>query len=268
MVVRGFDMAVTGLEVNGTRKVRLDPEDAYGQRDPNMVLQLPASKGPAGLTVGAKVALNNGMPAVVTAITPDAITLDLNHELAGKHLTFDVQLVSLWPADRLKTAYFGAGCFWGVELVFQRLPGVVATEVGYCNGSVPEVTYEDVCTGNTGHAEVVKVVYDPHQISLTALMEVFFAKHDPTTPNRQGNDVGSQYRSGVYYASEDQKEEVQAAIQAAAKNFKDPIVTEVAEVNLYNAAEQYHQQYLAKGGRFGRPQSAKKGCNDPIRCYG
>lgn len=267
-VIKGFDMAVTGLEVGGTRKVRLDPADAYGEHDPQMVLQVPADKAPPGLQAGVRVQLNNGMPALVKEVTKEAITLDLNHELAGKPLTFDVQLMSLWPADRLQTAAFGAGCFWGVELAFQRVPGVVSTEVGYSNGEKPKVTYEEVCQGNTGHAEVVKVLYDPAEVTFEQLLDVFWEKHDPTTLNRQGGDTGTQYRSGVYCTTEEQKEVAKQSMEKAQLKFKDKIVTEIDSLKLYNPAEDYHQQYLAKGGRFGRPQSTKKMCNDPIRCYG
>mmetsp|Transcript_19239 Transcript_19239/g.33032 ORF Transcript_19239/g.33032 Transcript_19239/m.33032 type:complete len:292 (-) Transcript_19239:793-1668(-) len=163
---------------------------------------------------------------------------------------------------------FGAGCFWSVELVFQRIPGVLRTAVGYTQGTTKNPWYRDVCADITNHVEAVLVEYDPATISLDELLDVFWAKHDPTTPNRQGNDAGSQYRSGVYYYTEDQKKAIEKSLAAAQKNFSRPIVTEVLPAKDFYYAEDYHQQYLAKGGRWGKPQSPEKMCNDPIRCYG
>ena len=160
-------------------------------------------------------------------------------------------------------ATFAAGCFWGVELAFQRLPGVVSTRVGYIAGHVEEPSYEHVCTGRTGHTEAVEVTYAPGTIAYKELVGVFFELHDPTQLNRQGNDVGTQYRSGIYYHSPQQKADAEQVISQAQANFKKPIATEVVAATTFWAAEKYHQQYLAKGG-----QSAKKGAADPIRCYG
>lgn len=157
-VVKGFDRAVTGLGVGESRKVRLDPSDAYGERDPDAVITVPVAQAPPGLKKGDRVSLSNGMSATVTEVDPaKGVTIDLNPELAGKHLTFDVELVALTPSSRLKTVVFGAGCFWGPQLLFDRVVGVLSTEVGYSQGSVKEPTYEQVCSGKTGHTEVVKV---------------------------------------------------------------------------------------------------------------
>lgn len=122
-MIAGFDKAVTGLAVGESRKVRLDPEDAYGPVNDDYVIKISKAKAPDGLVVGDQVRLSNGLPARVTVVGADEVTLDLNHELAGKHLTFDVNLVSLTPSDSLLKATFGCGCFWGPELAFQRVPG-------------------------------------------------------------------------------------------------------------------------------------------------
>lgn len=267
-VIKGFDRVVTGLSVGGKNKQRVSPEDAYGQRDDKLTIKFPAKEAPPGLKQGAKVQLSNGAVALVTSLDSESITLDLNHELAGTPLTFEVELLALCPKASMKTVTFGAGCFWSVELAYQRTAGVLETQVGYCNGTTDNPTYEDVCSGETGHCEVVKVTYNPSVVSLDDLLQVFWNKHDPTTLNRQGGDSGTQYRSGIYCDSEEDIKVAKASIAAVQSRFKSPIVTEVALVSKYTAAEEYHQAYLAKGGRNGRPQDPSKGCKDPIRCYG
>lgn len=162
-----------------------------------------------------------------------------------------------------KEVVFGAGCFWGVELAFQRVDGVVQTEVGYSNGHLSRVTYEAVCTGQTGSAEVVRVTYDPAVVSLTELLNVWESRHDPTSMNRQGNDIGTQYRSAIYYHDEDQAAEIANWKADAEVKLPKPVVTEIAPVNNYCSAESYHQKYLEKKG-----QSAVKGATSRIRCYG
>ncbi|KAI4330810.1 hypothetical protein MLD38_029059 [Melastoma candidum] len=172
------------------------------------------------------------------------------------------------PAPGQVFSQFGAGCFWGVELTFQRVPGVTKTEVGYSQGLLHNPTYEDVCTGTTNHNEVVRVQYDPKECSYQSLLDVFWSRHDPTTLNRQGNDVGTQYRSGIYYYSLEQEKEAKESLEKQQRLLNRKIVTEILPAKKFYRAEEYHQQYLAKGGRFGFKQSAAKGCNDPIRCYG
>lgn len=172
------------------------------------------------------------------------------------------------PAPGQQFAQFGAGCFWGVELAFQRVPGVTKTEVGYSQGLTHNPTYEDVCTGATKHAEVVRMQYDPSSCRYEDLLDVFWVRHDPTTLNRQGNDVGSQYRSGIYYYTPEQEETAKESLERHQKNLGRKIVTEILPAKKFYRAEEYHQQYLEKGGRFGFQQSASKGCSDPIRCYG
>lgn len=148
----------------------------------------------------------------------------------------------------MEHATFGAGCFWGVEETFRRLAGVTDTAVGYEGGALENPTYHDVCTDQTGHAEVVDVTFDPAIISFHDLLNVFWENHDPTTKNRQGPDVGTQYRSAIFFHSPEQEAEAKASRDAAQKNFKRPIVTDIAPATTFWRAEEYHQQYLAKRG--------------------
>lgn len=151
----------------------------------------------------------------------------------------------------LEKATFGAGCFWGVEEVFRKLPGVKGTAVGYSGGTMVDPTYEDVCTGRTGHAEVVQVEFDPAVVAYDALLDVFWNNHDPTTLNRQGPDFGTQYRSAVYYHSEQQRAAAEAAKARldASGRFRRSIVTEITAASPFYRAEEYHQQYVQKTGR-------------------
>ena len=145
-----------------------------------------------------------------------------------------------------ETIVLGSGCFWCTEAVFDRVRGVLDVESGYSNGQTPNPSYEQVCTGRTGHAEVVKVVFDPEEISLHEILEIFFVMHDPTTLNRQGNDVGTQYRSGIYYTNEGQKQVAEEVIReiADSKTYRSPVVTELQPLANYSAAEAYHQDYF------------------------
>lgn len=145
-----------------------------------------------------------------------------------------------------ETIVLGGGCFWCTEAVFDRVRGVIDVESGYSNGQTLNPSYEQVCTGRTGHAEVVKVVFDPKEISLHEILEIFFVVHDPTTLNRQGNDVGTQYRSGIYYANDEQKRVAEEVIREItdSKTYRSPIVTEVQPLANYSAAETYHQDYF------------------------
>ncbi|GMH35999.1 hypothetical protein BSKO_03867 [Bryopsis sp. KO-2023] len=177
-----------------------------------------------------------------------------------------------------KLATFAGGCFWGLELAMQRIPGVEETSVGYTQGSLPNPSYNLVCSGVTGHTEAVQVMYDPEEVSFESLMEVFLDKTDPTTLNRQGYDQGTQYRSGVYFHDADQEAAANKILADVQKQldageyyravFGPKVVVEVLAAGDYYIAEDYHQQYLEKGGRNGNKQSAAKGCKDTIRCYG
>jgi len=142
--------------------------------------------------------------------------------------------------------YLAGGCFWGVEKFLELVPGVIATEVGYANGNTANPTYEEVCRKGTGHAEAVKVTYDPAKVSLPFLLELYYGVIDPTSVNRQGNDKGTQYRTGIYYTDDADFPIIQKSISALQTHFKKPIAIEVKPLTNYYSAEAYHQKYLDK----------------------
>lgn len=148
----------------------------------------------------------------------------------------------------IETITLGGGCFWCTEAVYERVRGVTAVESGYSNGHVVDPSYEQVCTGNTGHNEVVRVSFDTEEISLREVLEIFFVVHDPTSLNRQGNDVGTQYRSGIYTTSPEQEQVAREVIaeMTASGSYRSPIVTEVLPLANYSRAEDYHQHYFAQ----------------------
>ncbi len=148
-------------------------------------------------------------------------------------------------------ATFAAGCFWGVEVAYRRVPGVTTTRVGYTGGESLNPSYESVCTGQSGHAEAVEVTFDPARVGYEDLLDVFWVVHDPTQANRQGPDVGSQYRSAIFTHGPEQEDAARASLArlAAAKTYPGEIVTEIAPASLFHLAEDYHQQYLEKRGR-------------------
>jgi peptide-methionine (S)-S-oxide reductase len=148
----------------------------------------------------------------------------------------------------MATAIFAAGCFWGIEVEFRNAPGVTGTEVGYTGGHQDDPSYEDVCTGRTGHAEAVKVEFDPTQSSYEQLLNLFWTIHDPTQKNRQGPDVGSQYRSAIFTTDDDQRQTALKSRDQLALNSKKAIATEVVEATTFWPAEHYHQRYLEKRG--------------------
>ncbi|MCE5214604.1 MAG: peptide-methionine (S)-S-oxide reductase MsrA [Methanobacterium sp.] len=153
--------------------------------------------------------------------------------------------------ENLEKAIFAAGCFWGVEETFRTLEGVISTSVGYMGGDFENPTYEDVCTGRTGHAEAVEIIYDPSLISYNQLLEVFWENHDPTTLNRQGPDIGEQYRSVIFYHNQEQKRLAilsRNELQNSGRLHRD-IVTQIVPATTFYKAEDYHQQYLAKRGQ-------------------
>jgi len=154
-------------------------------------------------------------------------------------------------APKRETAMFGAGCFWGVEQYFSRLEGVLDTAVGYSGGELENPNYKEVCKGRTGHAEVVLITFDPDIITYDQLLEHFWKIHDPTTPNRQGPDVGSQYRSAIFYFSEEQRDIALDSEREQANNSIRPIVTEISPARKFWRAEEYHQKYLEKNPRRG-----------------
>ena len=169
--------------------------------------------------------------------------------ISGKHFVNGSNLKQA-AQDGLEEAVFGLGCFWGAERKFWQIPGVVTTAVGYAGGYTPNATYEEVCTGRTGHTEVVRVVYDPNKVSYETLLKAFWESHDPTQGMRQGNDVGTQYRSAIYYTTAAQKQAAEAGMrryqEALGQAHRASITTEIREAPEFYYAEEYHQQYLAK----------------------
>jgi peptide-methionine (S)-S-oxide reductase len=185
------------------------------------------------------------MPRVEDALPgrPDAIVTARRHYVNGASLT------GPWP-DGTKTALFGFGCFWGAEKTFWETPGVISTAVGYAGGYTPNPTYEEVCSGHTGQAEVVLVAYDASRVSYEQLLKVFWEDHDPTQGMRQGNDVGTQYRSVIFVANDEERHIAEASRDMYQKQLSKsgygPISTEIVERGPFYYAEDYHQQYLAK----------------------
>ncbi len=151
----------------------------------------------------------------------------------------------------MEKATFGAGCFWGIEHAFRKVAGVIEAPVGYAGGTTPDPTYEQVCSGQTGHAEVVEVEFDPAKVSYEELLEVFWTIHDPTTLNRQGPDIGTQYRSAIYFHSAEQEQAAKDSIAALENGdrFRNPIVTELAPIDTFYMGEDYHQHYFKKQGQ-------------------
>ena len=147
---------------------------------------------------------------------------------------------------QIEAIVLGGGCFWCIEAVFLEVRGVLAVENGYANGQTPTVDYEQICNGDTGYAEVVRVQFDPQVIALEQVLEIFFAVHDPTSRNRQGADCGTQYRSGIYCEDEAQLQQVQQWVDSVRPLFGQPVVTEVAQLQRYHRAEEYHQRFFEK----------------------
>lgn len=171
------------------------------------------------------------------------------HAIGGIHYVNNSNMLPPFP-DGLERVYFGMGCFWGAEQIFWQLPGVYTTAAGYQGGTTPNPTYEEVCSGRTGHTEAVMVVYDPSVVSLETLLKSFWEEHDPTTPNQQGNDVGTQYRSAIYWTTQDQRDIIAASHAAYGDALSSAgygsISTETAQAETFYYAEDSHQQYLAK----------------------
>lgn len=154
------------------------------------------------------------------------------------------------PNSQTEIATFAGGCFWGVEELFRTTPGVLSTRVGYTGGSLPNPIYEQVCTGNTGHAEAIEVTFDSTKILYKEFVHIFFRNHNPTTRNRQGPDIGTQYRSAIFFHSSEQQKIAESIKMEVEKSgiWKAPIVTEILPASIFYPAEDYHQQYLAKRG--------------------
>lgn len=185
------------------------------------------------------------MPPRESALAGRSAALKVSEE----HFVNGHRTVPPFPAG-LREAMFALGCFWGAERLFWQLPGVYSTAVGYAGGYTPNASYEEVCTGDTGHAEVVRVIYDPNKISYQDLLKVFWESHDPTQGMRQGNDIGTQYRSGIYTLDKAQRDAAEKSLrlyqELLAKAGLGTITTEVRDAPHFYYAEDYHQQYLAK----------------------
>jgi len=258
--------AVKGMAVGETKKgVKLSA--GAGDWNPQAAATLPVEQAPEGLAAGMQVMLANGMRATCTEFGETTFTIDANPPLAGVKLLADVKLQAIDPsASACRTATFAGGCFWGLELAYQREPGVVATAVGYTQGVAEEPTYEAVCSGATGHTEAVQVTFDPKSVSYERLCALLVERLEDNVYllNQVGNDRGTQYRHGIYPEDAEQAE-VARRVLAALPDHRSlgPVKTEVADALRFWPAEDYHQQYLQKGG-----QSAKKSALETIRCYG
>ena len=183
---------------------------------------------------------------LIAALMPAAVCLNL---IAEPVKTQDAKITTSNQSTSTQQIVLGGGCFWCVEAIFQRLPGVTKVVSGYSGGHVPNPTYEQVCSKTTGHAEVARVEFDPKVAPLDKVLDVFFAAHDPTTLNRQGADAGPQYRSAIFYANEEQKKAAEAAVKRNQKEWANPIVTEVSLLKNFYAAEGYHQNYFNLNGK-------------------
>ncbi len=159
------------------------------------------------------------------------------------HIILFILLGGQLMSDEKDIIVLGAGCFWCVEAVYERVEGVINVEAGYSNGHTEKPTYKEVCTGNTGYAEVAKVSFDPRKVDLREILDIFWRAHDPTTLNRQGADVGTQYRSGIYFNTDEQKDVAERSLNEAQKSFNGKIVTEILPLEKYTVAEDYHQNY-------------------------
>jgi len=229
--------------------------------------------------VGTLLRMGNGMECRVTDMNDEKWTLDANHVMAGAAYDADVKLEKVeegpknWDfvggseelkKDKYEVATFALGCFWGGELAYQRMPGVVGTHVGYTHGQKENPTYEEVCSGTTGHTEAIRVIYDPNSVSYSSLVQLTLDRlgGDVYKLNQVGNDRGTQYRHGIYYHNDEQGKVAKELLKGHGSGDRE-VMTEVEEAKIFYMAEDYHQQYLLKGG-----QSAKKGASESIRCYG
>ena len=264
------DMSL-GMLVDG---VSLDA--GWGSKNPNLIAVIQKKDmeiDVSTLKIGTEMYLVNGMKATVTALTDETFTIDANPAMAGASYSAVVELLSFedGPSNSefspqgvhstFQIATFALGCFWGGELEFMRVPGVVGTKVGYTQGQKLNPTYEEVCSGTTGHTEAIMVTYDPCIVSYESLVAKAMDRlgSDKYLLNQVGNDRGTQYRSGVYYHDDKQKEVAERIMQT----FGEDCRTECLPAGKWYDAETYHQQYLLKGG-----QSARKNDDKKIRCYG
>jgi peptide-methionine (S)-S-oxide reductase len=217
------------------------------RRDGRAILYAQLAEGhlrPTGFVCG-RAALLRGRKLLFDSLPDLKMKLTIHFLLAvgALGLTAPAQPIQTMNTNKIETATFGGGCFWCMEAVFERLPGVKSVASGFAGGHTANPTYEQVCTGNTGHAEVTQIEFDPAKISYEKLLDVFWQAHDPTTLNRQGADEGTQYRSVILYHDEAQKAAAEKSKAATQKNFKHPIVTEIVPFAKFYPAEGYHQEY-------------------------
>jgi peptide-methionine (S)-S-oxide reductase len=275
-------MKISNAENNSTCVVRNESLDAgWGARNPALVATLKYEAAgvadPDQIQHGTELLLQNGLKCSVTERNNESFTIDANPPLAGASYRATVELLNVeagpkpipysetdsasFPSSRYEVATFALGCFWGAELEFMRVSGVVGTSVGYSQGTVKNPTYEQVCSGETDHAECVLVSFDPDVVSYQRLVEIAMERlgESKYLLNQVGNDRGAQYRHGVYYSNPTQKQVAEAVLSS----YGEDCVTECKPATEWYPAEDYHQQYLLKGG-----QSARKKDKTPIRCYG
>ena len=260
--IEGLHSSVQKLGAVGVEQTfTLLPAECFGDSNPDLgPVFVPKEAAPEGLKVGDRVKLANGLKATIVAADASGVTIDANKPLSGKSLKLKLSLSSepKMAGESLK--------IWGIELAFQRQPGVLATEVGYAQGEVDEPDYKTVCSGSTGHTEAVRVLYDPAVVSYEELLALFWARLGESRYklNQVGNDRGTQYRHGIYPHNGEQLEAAKASFELAkAAADGQTIHTEIEPAKAFWRAEEYHQQYLQKGG-----QSAKKQAAETIRCYG
>ena len=257
---------VLGMKPGEKKEEFVPPAQAFGEKKPDMgPVEIPASAAPEGLEVGMLVRLVTGATARVTDMNHETVTIDANDPMAGETLKLSVEVLSVDSgATSLELADFAIGCFWGAELAFQREKGVISTKVGYTQGSKENPTYQEVCSGSTGHTECVQVKFDPSETAYSRLCSLFWERLGDSRylPDQVGNDRGTQYRHGIYFHSEEQKMISEQTLQEAAL-LGPKIYTEIKAAEKFWDAEDYHMQYLQKGG-----QDARKQATETIRCYG
>jgi peptide-methionine (S)-S-oxide reductase len=225
---------VIGMNEGDKATFDIPPAEAFGESNPMMgPVDIPTPSAPPGLKEGVIVQLSNGAKARVTRVTTESITIDANAPLAGVALKLNIELLAVQAgAKSLQLADFALGCFWGAELAFQREPGVIATKVGYTQGKKSNPTYEEVCSGTTGHTECVQVMYDPQQVSYERLCQLFWERLGESRYllNQVGNDRGTQYRHGIYWHTPEQKAVAEMSLKALSVPGSQRIATEVMEV--------------------------------------
>lgn len=269
----------------GEEQHTVSMDAGYGQRNPELILKITLKDARekynldiSKIQVGTALLLSNGSTCYVVARTEEDFTIDANPPLAGVQYTAHVQLDQVesgptteqWTyssssstssSSKYQVMTIALGCFWGGELMYMRIPGVVGTFVGYTQGKIHNPSYKQVCTGTTGHTEAIQVIYDPTKVSYETLVQSGMDRLGSSKflLNQVGNDRGTQYRHGVYYHNDEQKDIALKIIQG----YGDACLTECKAATVFFKAEEYHQQYLFKGG-----QSAKKNDEETIRCYG